>query len=118
MLLDKTPYNFLHRHPWRKAGKMGKVFKGQSALRIRVKTFTDLEGIDSASIKYRKPDGAWGEFSAGVSDTVKGVIFHECIEGELDIAGWWVFWAFITFADGRTAAGEAAKVFIWNEGSG
>jgi hypothetical protein len=33
-------------------------------------------------------------------------------------AGWWSFWAFITFADGRTAAGEAAKVYIWAEGAG
>jgi hypothetical protein len=97
---------------------MGRIFKGQSALRIVVKTFTDLEGITSAVIKYRKPDGSTGEFGAGVGDAVRGVIFHECIEGELDRAGWWVFWAFITFADGRTAPGEAAKVFIWNSGSG
>jgi hypothetical protein len=97
---------------------MGRIFKGQSALRIILKTFTDLEGIISAVIKYRKPDGICGEFTAGVGDTSKGIIFHECIEGELDIAGWWVFWAFITFGDGRTAAGEAAKVFIWNEGGG
>jgi hypothetical protein len=27
-----------------------------------------------------------------------------------------VFWAFVTFADGRSAAGEAAKVYVWNEG--
>jgi hypothetical protein len=97
---------------------MGKIFKGQSALRITVKTFTDLEGITSAVIKYRKPDGSTGEFPAGVGDTAKGVIFHECIEGEIDMAGWWVLWAFITFTDDRTAAGEAAKVFIWNEGGG
>jgi hypothetical protein len=97
---------------------MSRIFKGQSALRIVVKTFTDLEGIISAVIKYRKPDGSAGEFGAGVGDTGKGVIFHECIEGELDMTGWWVFWAFITFADGRTAPGEAAKVFIWNAGSG
>ena len=97
---------------------MGRVYKGQSALHITVKTFTDLEGIISAVIKYRKPDGSTGEFPAGVGDEAKGIIFHECIEGEIDLAGWWVFWAFITFADGRTAAGEAAKVFIWNEGGG
>jgi hypothetical protein len=95
---------------------MGKVFKNQSALRITVKTFTDLEGIISAVIKYCKPDGVTGELAAGVSDSGKGIIFHECIEGEIDVAGWWVFWAFITFADGRTAAGEAAKVFVWEEG--
>jgi hypothetical protein len=95
---------------------MGKLFKGQSALRITLKTFTDLEGIISAVIKYRKPNGSTGEFAAAVGDTSKGCIFHECIEGEIDISGWWLFWAFITFADGRTAAGEAAKVYVWTEG--
>jgi hypothetical protein len=72
--------------------------------------------LEYTVIKYRKPDGSAGEFAAGVGDTEKGVIFHECIEGEIDMAGWWVFWAFITFGDGRTAAGEAAKVFVWEEG--
>jgi hypothetical protein len=97
---------------------MARIFKGQSALRITLKTFTDLEDIISAVIKYYKPDGSAGVFPAGISDTAKGIIFHECVEGELDASGWWVFWAFITFADGRTAAGETAKVYIWNEGGG
>jgi hypothetical protein len=97
---------------------MSRIHKGQSALRLTVKTFTDLEGIISAVIKYRKPDGVCGEFDAGVGDTAKGVIFHECIDHEIDLAGWWAFWAFITFADGRTAAGETAKVFVWQEGFG
>jgi hypothetical protein len=95
---------------------MGKIFKGQSALRITVKTFCNLEDVDVALIKYRKPDGSLGELNAAVYDNVKGVIFHEVVEGELDLSGWWLFWAFVTFADGRTAAGEAAKVFIYNEG--
>ncbi|GHV14738.1 hypothetical protein FACS189491_11390 [Spirochaetia bacterium] len=95
---------------------MGRIYKGQSALRLTLKTFTDLEAILSAVIRYRKPDGTSGEFGAGVADTAKGVIFHECLEGEIDISGWWAFWAFITFADGRTAAGETAKVYVWNEG--
>ena len=97
---------------------MGRIFKGQSALRIMLKTFCDLEGILSAVIKYRKPNGSAGGFPATVSDTANGVIIHECIEGEIDISGWWSFWAFVVFADGRTAAGEAAKVHIWNEGKG
>jgi hypothetical protein len=97
---------------------VNRVFSGQSALRIILKTFTDLEGVISAVIKYRKPDGVAGEFAAGVGDTAKGVIFHECVEGEIDMAGWWAFWAFIAFGDGRTAAGETAKVFVWHEGGG
>jgi hypothetical protein len=95
---------------------MGKIFVKQTALRITLKTFTDLEGVSSAAIKYRKPNGKTGEFTAAVGDTAKGVIFHECLENDIDVSGWWVFWAFITFADGRSAAGEAAKVYVWNEG--
>ena len=95
---------------------MSKIFNGQSALRITLKTFTDLEDVQSAIIRYKKPNGKLGEFAAAVGDVAKGVIFHEVIEGEIDISGWWVFWAFVTFADGRTAAGEAAKVYVWTEG--
>ena len=95
---------------------MGKIFRGQTALRITLKTFTDLEGAVSAVIRFRKPDGSVGEFAAAVGDPIRGVIFHEVIEGEIDVLGWWVFWAFITFEDGRTAAGEAAKVYVWEEG--
>ena len=95
---------------------MGKTFKNQSALRITVRTFCDLEDINTAVIRYRKPDGMTGEFAAAVIDTVKGIIIHECIEGEIDASGWWAFWAFVTFSDGRTAAGETAKVFVWDMG--
>ena len=93
-----------------------KIYRGQTALRITIKTFCDLEGITSAVIKYLKPDGIIGQFPAAVKDTEKGVIFHEIIEGEIDISGWWVFWAYVTFEDGRSAAGEASKVFVWEEG--
>ena len=95
---------------------MRRIYKGQSSLRIVVKTFTILEDCISAVIKYRKPNGITGEFAAGVMDGEKGIIAHECIEGEIDVSGWWVFWAFVTFADGRTAAGTAAKVYVWQEG--
>ena len=97
---------------------MGRIFKGQTALRITLNTFTDLEDAISAVIRYRKPNGSSGEFTAAIGDMAKGIIFHEVIEGELDTSGWWTLWAFVTFADNRTAAGEAAKVFIWKEGKG
>ena len=95
---------------------MSKIYVNQTALRITAKTFTELEGIEKAVIKYQKPNRDIGEFNASIGDVEKGVIFHECIEGEIDVSGWWVFWAFITFADGRSAAGEAEKIFIWQEG--
>jgi len=95
-----------------------KIFRGQSALRITLKTFCNLEGIISAVIKFCKPDGKKGEWSAAVVDIESGIIAHECIEGEIDSSGWWAFWAYITFDDGRTAAGETTKVYVWQEGGG
>jgi hypothetical protein len=95
---------------------MARIFCGQSALRITLRTFIDLEGIDNAVIEYRKPNGLTGVFAAAVLDTERGIIAHECIEGEIDVSGWWAFWAFVTFGDGRTAAGETARVYVWNKG--
>jgi HEAT repeat protein len=53
----------------------------------------------------------------GVPVPAEGLVCHEFGEGELDASGWWRFWAFVKFADGRIAAGEAAKVHVWREGS-
>ena len=56
---------------------MGKVFKGQTALRITVRTFCDLEGIVNAVIKYRKPNNKTGEFSATAEEAAKVYIWQE-----------------------------------------
>jgi hypothetical protein len=64
-----------------------------------------------------RADGSEGAFNAGVSDAGNGVVFHECLSGELNVSGWWSFWAFAEFADGRTACGEAVRVFVWEEGT-
>jgi hypothetical protein len=96
---------------------MKKIFSGQSSLRIIVKTGIDLTYADTASIKYAKPNGTRGTFIAGVLDRTKGTIVHECLAGEIDMAGWWVFWASLQFDDGRSAAGEPVKVFVWQEGA-
>ena len=86
-------------------------------MRLILRTYVDLTGFQSATIRYLKPDGTSGELDAGVPDPADGLISHEFGEGELDAAGWWRFWAFVRFADGRSSAGEAAKVHVWREGS-
>ena len=56
---------------------MGKIFSGQTALRLTLKTFTDLEDCISAVIRFCKPNGVKSEFTAAVGDTANGVVFHE-----------------------------------------
>ena len=96
---------------------MGRIFKGQTSLRLVLKTFADLSGARSAAVRYAKPGGEVGELSAGVPVPEDGLLCHDFEEGELDEAGWWRFWSFVVFADGRSAAGEAARVHVWEEGS-
>jgi hypothetical protein len=95
---------------------MGNIYCGQSSLRVTARTFVDLSEAVKCLVKFRKPDGSEGAFNAAIADAETGVIFHECLSGELDASGWWRFWAFIEFADGRTTCGEAVKVFVWEEG--
>jgi hypothetical protein len=90
-----------------------KIFAGQSALRIVVKTFCELSEVQNVAIRYRKPNGKAGEFGAGIRDSEKGELIYECVEGDIDKPGWWDFWAFVTLNDGRTAAGEKQRVFVW-----
>jgi len=97
---------------------VGKIYKDQSALRIVVKTFCDLDGIKAAFIKYIKPNGDEGEFSAVVIDPVNGILSYECSKGDINVAGWWDMWAYIVFEDDRTAAGETVEVHVWRKGSG
>ena len=61
---------------------LGKIFAGQSALRITVVTFCDLEGIEGAVIRYRKPDGTTGEFTAAAWGTwLRGLFFMSVLRG-------------------------------------
>jgi hypothetical protein len=96
---------------------MQRIYKDQTSLRITVRTYTALTAAVILSVKFVKPDGTQGSLPASVGDALTGVMFHECIEGDIDQAGWWRFWALAEFEDGRTAAGNTARVFVWEEGN-
>ena len=95
---------------------MGRIYKGQSSLKITVKTYIDLSGAEECLVKFRKPDGTEGSFPGTIADEQDGIIEYEIKPGEIDLSGWWRFWAFVSFIGGRTAPGVSRKVFIWDEG--
>jgi len=92
---------------------MHSIVLGHSALRITLRTFRDLGRAANAAIRYRKPNGRGGEFAASVDGEN---IFHDCTAGDIDVAGWWSFWAAVTMGDGRLALGETARVFVRRPG--
>jgi hypothetical protein len=92
------------------------IFVGQSALRVSVRTGTALVDVASCEIRYEKPDGSRGGWSAFVSDPNRGVISHDLLGNELDQAGWWRFWVYVRFNDERASVGDVTKVFVRKEG--
>lgn len=95
---------------------MTNIYVGQSALRLSARTGTALSDVASCELRYEKPGGMRGLWIAFVSDTARGVVSYDLLDNELDESGWWRFWVSVTFADGRTAIGDASKVFVREEG--
>jgi hypothetical protein len=98
-------------------GQDGKIYVGQTALSLRLKTEVDLTYVTIALIKYKKPDGTLGSFTATLYDIVKGIIEYIVKSAsDLDQRGEWTFWSHLTFANGNVAPGEAFIEMIYNEG--
>jgi len=97
---------------------MGKIYVNQTALRLQLYVGTDVDTALSLKIKYTKPDSETiYEFIAlEPTDAVKS-IYYDFQEGDLNVAGQWIFWAYVTFSDGRSAPGEPVKIRVWEEGT-
>ena len=99
----------------------GKIFVGQTRLKLTVVTDADLTGADAYYIKYKKPDDTEGQWTAQCDDPVKGdIYFEEFVITTLDLRGIWIFWASIEWQDSsggvdEAAPGEAFEIMIYDE---
>ena len=98
---------------------MGKIYKNQTALTIKLDTKTILENVQTALIKYKKPNGAIGSFSGSIGGGHYGtLITYDVLSADdLDQSGKWTFWAHITFTNGKIVPGERVFVKIYEEGN-
>ena len=95
---------------------MGKIYKGQTAVTVQLTVGRDITDA-TALIKYRKPGGTTGSWSAEITDAEKGIIRYRVAgPDDLDEAGVWVFWADITFSTGKHAEGEPFTRRIYDPG--
>jgi hypothetical protein len=96
---------------------MGKIYVGQTALTIRLTTSIDLSTAKTVAIKYLKPSGETGTWTATIYSVATGVISYTIASSSiLDESGVWTFWAFITFNDDTIALGEPVRKLIYDEG--
>jgi hypothetical protein len=95
---------------------MGKIFTSQTDLTIQLKTFKNITNAQSVKIKYRKPNGVLGEWTANVVDATNGIIDFNAFAGQVDIAGSWTIWAKITDSTGLISIGEPSIFQVYKEG--
>lgn len=95
---------------------MGKVYIGQTRLKIEVDLKADVTNA-AVKLKYRKPGGTTGEFTMSVTDATNGIANYEVENAStFDTVGTWTFWAYVTYDDGKVAAGEPFNIHFYQEG--
>jgi len=96
---------------------MGKIYVEQTALQFKGTLGIDITGASVTQIKYRKPGGTEGVWTAVVSVAATGVIYYNVADDTiLDEAGVWTLWGYVTLASGKSAPGEPYNVHIYTEG--
>ena len=96
---------------------MGKIYQNQTALTLILDTGVTLTGATSVLIKYEKPSGATGSWTGTISSSSAQWIEYEVQANDLDEAGDWVFWAYLTDGDSNVAPGNAVTVTVYAEGN-
>lgn len=92
------------------------IYVGQSELRITLTANVDITDALDLQIRYKKPSGAVGHWTATEQTAATGVIYYDLIdENDLDESGTWTFWPYVTFADGRSAPGDPATQVVTAE---
>ena len=95
---------------------MGKIYVGQTSLRIELTALVDITGASTKEIRYRKPDGTTGAWDAISDDDATGVLYYDLdAVTDLDQALRWEFWTYVTFSDGRSAPGEPVTLQVYEQ---
>ena len=92
---------------------MSKIYVNQTNLTITLATGTLLTNVSEALIKFTRPNGTGGQWTASVDGLN---IVYSLASGDLNMAGVWSIWAFVTLSNGKTSIGEGSKLTVYKEG--
>lgn len=91
---------------------MGKIYTKQTKLRIQL-TVSQILTDTSCEIRYKKPSGAKGSWDAVIGNATTGVIYYDIVEDtDINEDGTWKIWAHVTWADKKSADGEASNMVV------
>lgn len=97
---------------------MGNVYINQTYLRIELTADVSVNDALVTKIYFRRPSGTEDSVDATTIDAEHGVLVYDLNKDEedlrLDESGWWTFWTYVEFADGRIARGEPLRVRIFS----
>lgn len=85
---------------------MSSIFKNQGYFVLILDTGISLAAATVTKIKYRKPSGTTGAFTATVTETTK--LQYQFANDDLDEVGKWEFQAYVEFT-GLQAYGEIVE---------
>ena len=90
---------------------------GSTDQKLVVNVEKDISGFQDAYILYIRPDRTTGQFVATVTDSVYGIIEYSMINAtDIDMAGDWIFYAKISYADATVGYGEPFIVTAKDQG--
>ena len=97
---------------------MEKYYQYQSWLRIIRTAYVDISGGGDLKIKYEKPSGATGEWTAIVTNALIAEGYYDVVDATiLDELGIWKIWAYATNSAGKSAAGKVTLFEVIAEGT-
>ena len=82
-------------------------------VQFSLSTGIDVSGYTSLLIKYKKPDGAKGYWTAAVDPADNTVMNYTCLETDLDMTGEWLLQAFVESV-GAQLHGTVNKLIVHN----
>ena len=97
---------------------MSQIYVNQTKLRLTADTgldSTDHAALTAQLIKYTKPDGTAGSFTA-TAGTAPFIYYDTVNTTDLDQAGNWKMWAYSTFTGGFVAPGDPKDVMVSIQG--
>lgn len=89
------------------------IYVNQTNLKITVSTGADLTNVTTTLIKFTKPNGLKGQWSA--TPTLSNLEYN-IVTGDLNIEGTWTVWAYVVYSNGKISIGEPAEIIVKKEG--